>query len=179
MKKKIIIISVVLMGFVLAVTANSWAQRERGGNRPMHRGGNFQTGEAPSIPEFNRDRGRPYHKWDKPAVHKFNRDRGRAYHPRRSHHRPVHRFKPEFHKRHHYRAPHRFGPRFRHWRHRPAYRHWPAKPFFRRHQHSVINQVTNYYSNAESDTAPQDEFHASATVSNTGFSVTVGASKTN
>jgi len=166
MKKKIIIISVVFIGFFLAVTANSWAQRERGGDRPMDRSGNFQrgenSGEEPSIPEFNRDR-------------------GRAYQPRRNpqYHRPVHRFEPKFHERHHYRAPRRFGPNYRYWPRRPAYRHAPARHFFRRHQHSVINQVTNYYSNAESYAASQDEFQASASVSDSGFSVSVGVSKTN
>lgn len=182
MKKKIIIISVVLIGFVLAVAGNSWAQRERGGTRHQDRGDNFRGGEEPSIPKFNRDRDRGGHfqKWDKPAVRKFNRDRGRAYHPRRTPHnyRPVHRFKPKYHKRHQYRAPHRFGPKHR-YRNRPAYRHAPNKRFFRRQRHSVISQVTNYYSNAESYAAPQDEFQASASVSESGFSVSVGISKTN
>jgi len=166
MKKKILIISVVLIGFFLAVTANSWAQRESGGHRPMDRGGNFQRGENPG---------------GEPSIPEFNRDRGRTYHPGRNpqHYRPVHRFNPNFHKWHHYRAPHRFGPKYRYWHHRPAYRHTPIKRFFRRHRHSVINQVTNYYSNAGSYTAPQDEFQASATVSDSGFSVSVGVSKTN
>jgi hypothetical protein len=167
MKKKIIIISVVLIGFFLAVTANSWAQRERGGDRRVDRG--------------DRDRGGQFQKLDKPAVHKFNRNSGQAYHPGRNphHYRPEQRFKPEFHKRHHYRAPHRFGPKYRFRRHWPAYRHAPNKRFFRRHRHSVINQITNYYSSAESYAEPQDEFQASATVSDSGFSVSVGVSKTN
>ena len=159
MKKKIIIISVALIGFVLAVTSNSWAGRERVGTRHQDRGGNFQRGAEP-------------------AVHKFNRNRGQAYQPRRQHDRPVHRFKPKFHKRDHYRAPYRFGPKYR-YRHRPAYRHAPNKRFFRRNRHSVINQITNYYSNAESYAAPQDAFQASASVSDSGFSISVGVSKTN
>jgi len=151
MKKKIIIISVVLIGFFLAVTANSWAQRERGGDRRVDRG--------------DRGRGGQFQKLDKPAVHKFNRNSGRAYQPRRN--------------PHHYRPVHRFKPKYRYWHHRPAYRHAPIKRYFRRHRHSVINQVTNYYSSAESDAAPQDEFQASASVSDSGFSVSVGVSKTN
>ena len=88
MKKKIILISVVLIGFVLAVTANSWAQRERVGERHRDRGGHFQ-------------------KWDKPAHHKFDRGHGRGFYPKRhqQHYRPVHRFKPKFHRRHHYGKP--------------------------------------------------------------------------
>ena len=132
MKKKIIIISVVLIGFFLAVTANSWAQRERGDDR----GGQFQ-------------------KWDKPAVHKLN------------------------HTRYQYRAPQRFVPKYRYWRHRPVYRHAPIKRFFRPPMHSVINQVTNYYSSAEHYVTPQDEFQASASVSDSGFSFSVGVSQTN
>jgi len=147
MKKKIIIISVVLIGFFLAVTANSWAQRERGGDRGGH------------------DRGGQFQKWDKPAVHKFNRNSDRAYQPKRN--------------PHHYRPVQRFKPKYRYWQHRPAYRPAPIKRFFRRHRHSVINQVTNYYSSAESYAAPQDEFQASASVSDSGFSVSVGVSKTN
>ena len=181
MKKKIIIICVMLIGFVLAVTANSWAQRERGGDRRADRGG--------------RERGGHFQKWDKPVAHKFSRDRGRAYHPKRHHYRPAHRFKPKFHKRHHYRpaqrfkhkyykrhhyrAPHRFRPKYRPWRHRPAYRRGHPKHFKWRHRHSVVKQINNYYGSAESYAEPQDEFQASASVSDTGFSVSVGVSKTN
>jgi hypothetical protein len=43
MKKKIIIISVVLIGFIVAFTSNSWAQRERGGDRRGDRGDQFQS----------------------------------------------------------------------------------------------------------------------------------------
>jgi hypothetical protein len=35
----------------------------------------------------------------------------------------------------------------------------------------VVNQVNNYYSDAESDSEPEDEFSASASISDTGFSV--------
>ena len=158
MKKKIIIISVVLIGFILALTANSWAQRERVGERHRDRGGQFE-------------------KWDKPAVHKFQRDRGRAYHPKRHNYRPVHRFKPKFHRRHHNGGPHQKWHRNRHWRHRPIYRHGqPRRHYWQHHRRPVIH---NYYSSAESYTAPEDEFHASATVSDSGFSVSVGVSKTN
>jgi hypothetical protein len=161
MKKKIIIISVVLMGFVLAVTANSWAQRERGGDRG-DRGGQFQ-------------------KWDKPAVQKFNRHSGQAYQPKRNphHYRPVHRFNPKFQKRHPYRVPPRFWPKSRPWRHRPVYRHGHPRPFKWRPSHSVVKEINNYYSSAESYAAPQDEFQASATVTDSGFSVSVGVNKTN
>jgi hypothetical protein len=167
MKKKIIIISVVSIGFVLAVTANSWAQRERGGDRRVDRG--------------DRDRGGQFQKWDKPAVHKFNRHRDRAYQPRRNHHqyRPAHRFKHNYNRRHHYRVPPRFRPKFRPWRNRPVYRRGHPRPFKWWHRHSVVTEINNYYSSAENYAEPQDEFQASATVSDSGFSVSVGVNKTN
>ena len=180
MKSKIIIISMVLIGFVLAVTGNLWAQRERGGDRPMDRGGNFLREKKPSVPEFNRERGRHFQKWDRPAVHKFDPDQGRPYHPRRYHHpyRPVHRIKPKFHQWHRYRTPHRFGRRFHYWRHRPIYRHDHPRPFKWRHRHSVVQEINNYYGSTESHAGPEDEIHASASVSDSGFSVSVGVSQT-
>ena len=138
MKKKIIIVSVVLMGFVLAVSSNSWAGRGSGGERHRDRSGHFQ-------------------KWDKPAVHKFDRGHGRGYH---QNDRPVHRFKHRFHKRH-----------------RPYYRLWKFKRhYWRHHRRPVIN---NYYSSTEGDAALEEEFQASASVSDSGFSVSVGVNKTN
>lgn len=163
MKKKIAIISVVFIGFFLAVTANSWAQRERGGDR----GGD--------------DRGGQFQKWDKPAVQKFNHNSDRAYQFKRNpqHYRPVQRFYPKFHKRQPYRVPPRFWPKFGPWHHRPVYRHGYPRPFMWRHSHSVVKEINNYYSSAESYTAAQDEFQASASVSDSGFAVSVGVSKTN
>jgi len=143
MKKKIIIISVVLIGFVLVVTANSWAQSERGGERHRDRAGHFK-------------------KWDKPAVRKFDRSHGGGYYPKRYHHnyQPVHRFKPKFHRRQ-----------------RPYYRHGhPGQHYWRHHRRPTIN---NDYSSTESYAAPEEEFHASASVSDSGFSVSIGVSKTN
>ncbi|MBW2470577.1 MAG: hypothetical protein JRE18_00725 [Deltaproteobacteria bacterium] len=149
MKKKIIIISAVLIGFVLTVSGNSWAGRERGGERHRNRSGHFQ-------------------KWDKPAVHKLYRGHGRDYH---HNYGPVHRFTPKSRKGHHYRAPHR------NWRHRPYYRHWKFKRhYWRHHRRPVIN---NYYSSSEGYAAPEEEFNASASVSDSGFSVSVGVNKTN
>ena len=134
MKKKIIIISVVLIGFVMVLTANSWAQRESIGKRQGDRSNHFQ-------------------KWDKPANQKFNRGQ-------------------------HYRAPQRFGPKFRFLRHRPTNRHVYPKRFFWRHRHSAENHTTNYYSTAESYALPEEAFMASAAVSDSGFSISVGVSKT-
>jgi hypothetical protein len=106
MKKKFILIRVVLIGFVLAVTVNSWAQRDSVGQRHQDRGGNFQ-------------------KWDKPAVQKFERDRGRVYRPGNPHNRPAHHFRPHLQKRHQIHKLHRYWrpglPKWRYWRHhRPA-----------------------------------------------------------
>ena len=107
--KKARIISVVLIGFVLAVSGNSWAQRESVGQRHPDRGGHFQ-------------------KWDKPKVHKFDRDRGRVYRPGPPSHHPTHHFKPHMQKRHQIHKRHRYWrpglPKWRYWRHhRPAVIH--------------------------------------------------------
>jgi hypothetical protein len=160
MKKKIIIISVALISFVLALNANSWAQRESVGKHRKDRGGHFQ-------------------KTDKPAVDKFDRDKGRAFHSRGHKYGPAKRFKPKFHKGRVYRAPHRYGPKYRFWRHRPMHRHVGPKRFFWRHRHSAVNHITNYYSTAENYAVPEEAFQASAAVSDSGFSVSVGVSKTN
>jgi hypothetical protein len=109
MKKMIIIISVVLLGFVLAVAGNSWAQREKGGKRDGNRGGHFQ-------------------KWNKPAIHNFKGDRARAYRPGKNPNRPVHYFRPTLHKRHPNHKRYRFWrpghPGWRNWQHRrPAVIH--------------------------------------------------------
>ena len=159
MKKKIILISVVLIGFVLTVTTNSWAQRERGGNRHRDRGGHFQE-------------------WDKPAHHKFDRGHGRGHYPKRHphHYRPPHRFNPKFKRGHHFGGPHRNLHRYRHWRHRPHHRH--GHPRWHRWRHHRRPVIHNYYGGAERY-GPEDEFHASASVSESGFSVSVGVSKSN
>ena len=149
MKKKIIFISVALIGFVLALAGTSWAEGERGGRH------------------YHNDRGH-FQKWEKPRVHKFHGDR---------HYRPAHRFKPKFNGRHHYRPPYRFGHKYRYWRHGPRHRHFFPKRWFRRHHRGPV--VNNYYSSTESYAAPEESFQASASVSDTGFSVSVGVSKTN
>ena len=180
MKKKIIMISVVLIGFIVALTTNSWAQRERGGDGRPDRGGRVEEFNGPEDKDFDRDR---------------VRDRNRGNHTRRDFNRPGPRFKNKLHKRDHYRPayrskhkfyqrhpwgmPNRFRPKYRHWRHRPVYRHGHPRPFLKRNLHSGVNQVNNYYSNAESYSAPEDEFSASASISDTGFSVSVGVRETN
>ncbi len=155
MKKKILIISVVLIGFIVALTSNSWAQRERGGDRRSDRGNHFEKRNGSGDHDFDRDR---------------IRDRGPRNHSRRHFNRPAYRFKPKFYKRHPYRAPYRYRPKFRPGRHRPVYR---------RPHHSVVKEINNYYSSAESYSEPEDEFSASATITDTGFAVSVGVRKTN
>jgi hypothetical protein len=43
----------------------------------------------------------------------------------------------------------------------------------------VVQKINNYYSSAENYEEPQDEFQASASVSDSGFSISVGVNKTN
>jgi hypothetical protein len=196
MKKKIIIISVVLIGFIAALTSNSWAERERGGDRRPDRGGRSEEFNGPGNQDFDRDRVRDRNPGNQTRRH-FNRPGPRSkpnfnkrphYRPgyrsghkfnKRQHYRPAYRSKPKFHRRHPRAVPNRFRPKHRQWRQRPVYRHGRPKPFSRRQRHSVVNQVNNYYSNAESYSAPEDEFSASAAISDTGFSVSVGVSNTN
>ena len=143
MKKKIMLISVVLIGFVMALAANSWAQRESVGKRNGDRSGHFQ-------------------KLDKPAIHKFDRERAGADHIRGHQYGPAKGFRYKFHKRPFNRAPHRFGPKFR----------------YRQHRHPGVNHITNYYGATESYAEPEEAFLASASVSDSGFSFSVGVSKT-
>jgi len=154
MKKRILIISVVLIGFIVALTSNSWAQRERGGDRSSDRGNHFEKRNGSGDHDFDRDR---------------IRDRGPRNRSRRHFNRPAYRFKPKFYKRHHYRAPYRHQPKFRPGRHRPVYR---------RPHHSVVKEINNYYSSAESYFEAEDEFSASATITDTGFAFTVGVRET-
>jgi hypothetical protein len=180
MRKKIIIISVVLIGFIVALTSNSWAERERGGDRRPDRGGRSEEFNGPGNQDFDRDRVRDRNPGNQTRRH-FNRPGPRFRHKslKGRHYRPAYRSKPKFHRRHPRAVPNRFRPKHRQWRHRPVYRHGRPKPFFKRQRHSVVNQVNNYYSNAESYSAPEDEFSASASISDTGFSVSVGVSNTN
>lgn len=104
MKKKILIISIVFVGFILAVTANSWAQRDRAGQGHQDRGGNFQ-------------------KWDKPAAHKFDRDRDRVSRPGKQFNRPAHYWKPKSKWRHQNPGLQRYWrPGVKNWRYRRYYR---------------------------------------------------------
>ena len=150
MKKMIIISSVAIIGFVLAATTNSWAQRDRVGQRHQDRGGHSQ-------------------KWDRPEVQEFNRSQHRGD----RHYRPEHRFRPGPRKPYHYRAPQRSWHKYRHWRHQPHYRYGHPQPYYRRHPRAAV--VDPYRSHA----APEEAFHAAASVSEGGFSVSIGISQMN
>ena len=179
MKKKIILISVVLVGFIVAFSSNSWAQRERGGDRRGHRGDHFQKWHGSGDRHVDRgrirDRGpRNHHRRD------FYRPgpRFKSKFHKRHHHRPAYRYK-KFHRRHHYRAPYRWHrPKFRHWRHRPVHRHYRPWRHYRRPHHSVVKEINHYYGNAESYYEPEDEFTASATITDSGFAFSVGVKET-
>ena len=149
MKKNIVIISMVLIGLILVFNGNSWAARLGGG---------------------------PQQKWDNPPNADNNSDRGRSWAPGIQHDRSADRFTPQLHRRDHYRAPYRFAPKYRHWNHRPFYRPFHHKRYYWRPYHGAV--INNYYGSAESY-APEDEFSASATVSDTGFSVSVAVRDTN
>ena len=170
MKKKIIIISVVLIGFLVALTSNSWAQRERGGDRRGDRGDRVQKWNGSGDRHIDRDRIRDRGPRNHPRRH-FNRPgpRFKSKFHNRKHYRPAYRYK-KFNRRHHYRAPYRYRPKFRPWRHRPVYR---------RPHHSVVKEINHYYSSAESYSEPEDEFTAAATITDSGFEFSVGVKETN
>ena len=88
MKKKIIIISVALIGVVMALNSNSWAQREKGGAGRPDRGGRFEKFNPPGHRDVDRHR---------------VRERDPRRHTRRDFHRPGPRFNDKFHKRDHHR----------------------------------------------------------------------------
>lgn len=175
MKQKFII-SIVLIGFMVALSGNSWAQRERGGDRRPDQSGRVEKFSGSENPDFDRN---SVHKRDRgnQTRRDFNRPGPGSNHKLQK--RPAYGSQHPFQRRHPWGVPNRFKPKHRHWRHLPANRRPHPKPFFKRYRHSVLNQVNNYYSNAESYSEPEDEFTASALVSDTGFSVSVGVRETN
>ena len=152
MKKNSIIISIALIGLILVFNGNSWAASNRGG------------------PHQNQ-------KWDRPSNAIDKPDRGRSSAPGIQHHRPGDRFSPRLHKPDYHRGPYRFAPKPRPWFHRPFYRPFqPKRHFWQHHRGAAAN---NYYSKANRYYTPGDEFSASATISDTGFAVSVGVRETN
>jgi hypothetical protein len=151
MKKNSMIICIALIALVLVFNVNSWAASNRGGPRQNQ-------------------------KWDKPANAMDKPDRGRSWAPRFQHHRPEGRFSPRLLKPDHHRAPYRFAPKPRPWFHRPFYRPFQPRWNLRRQHHGAV--MNTYYRSAGSY-APEDAFSASATLSNTGFAVSVGVRATN
>jgi hypothetical protein len=110
---------------------------------------------------------------------------GRVTHYEKNHKPPSYRhgqgFRPHPN-RYHYQP----APRFRHklyqWNRRPFYRHGHPRHYHGRYPvgaRQIVVQEHNYYhSNADSYAGSGDEFNASASVSDTGFSVSVGVSQT-
>ena len=101
-----------------------------------------------------------YQKWHKPANYKHGRAWG--HHPKRHHYRPAHGLRNKHHR----------------WYRRPVYRHGYPIRHHRRIQHTVVREINNYYGSTESYAEPEDEFNASASVSDTGFSFSVGVKRT-
>ena len=184
MKKKIAVICISLTALTIALAGNSWAGRERGGGHRTDRGDRFQDVDNSSRGHLNHGHVRDHRPGHYP-LRKFKGPGPRfKYKGFKGHHRPARWLKHKYYRRKLYRAPHRFRPKYRHWRHwrhRPVYRHggWHPRYHKWRHRHSMVQEINNYYSSAEAEAAPEEEFHASASVSESGYSVSVGASKTN
>ena len=150
MKKNIMIISIALIGFILAFNGQSWAASNKGG---------------------------AYQKWNKSSKAISKPDRVRSSAPGIQYQRPQHRFIPRLHQINNRRAPYRFAPKTRPWFRRPFYRPFHPKRYFRQQHHGSAN--SNYYRIAQRDYAPAGRFSAAATISNTGFLFSVGVSETN
>ncbi|MGD2098674.1 MAG: hypothetical protein PVG35_13915 [Desulfobacterales bacterium] len=79
---------------------------------------------------------------------------------------------------HHGRAGH-----YQKW-HQPAhYKHGRAWGYYPRQyhkwpRHTVVREINNYYGNSEIGAWPENEFNASVSVSDTGFSFSVGVKQT-
>ena len=75
------------------------------------------------------------------------------------------------------------GGHYQKW-HKPAYyQHgwaWGHHPRFyhRRFQNTVVREINYYYGSTENYYEPEDEFNASASVSDTGFSISIGVRRT-
>jgi hypothetical protein len=146
MKKNILIVATALIGLILIFTGNSWAAGPGGGR---------------------------YQKWDKPSAPAYQPDRGRSLAPGIQHDPPVQRFIPRLNTRDYHPAPYRFAPRYRLRQHRPIMRPFQPKGFFEPRQHAVVNDIHSYPRGVGPYYAPQDGFSAAATLSDTGFSVSV------
>lgn len=64
-----------------------------------------------------------------------------------------------------------------HYNHGRARGHHPRQ-YHKWPRHTVVRETNNYYGNSEIYASPEDEFNASVSVSDTGFSVSVGVKKT-
>ena len=106
------------------------------------------------------DRAGHYQKWNKPVHYKHGWAWG--HHPKLHHYSPVNSFRYKHHR----------------WYRRPVYRHGHPRSHYRRPSHTVVQEVNNYYGSSESYAEPEDEFNASASISDTGFSFSVGVSRT-
>jgi hypothetical protein len=115
---------------------------------------------AREMRSHHNGRGGHYQKWHKPAPYKDRWTWG--HHPTRHHYSPAHGFRYKHHR----------------WNRRPVYRHGHPRHHHRRFRHTVVREINNYYGNTESYAAPEDEFNASASISDTEFSFSVGVKRT-
>jgi hypothetical protein len=144
MQKNIMIISIALIGLVLVFSGNTWAAGNKGGS---------------------------YQKWDKPSNLNIRQDHGRSLRPGIRHDPPEHRYIPRFNRPDPYRAPYRLAPKYRPWRQQPFFRPFhPGRNYWRHHRGAANKK---FYRSSGSY-VPQDEFSASAFISDTGFAVSVG-----
>ena len=111
----------------------------------------------------HQDRGKHHRSWQKPSHYKPGRAWG--HHPKRHHYRPARVLRNKHHRLH--RRPfHRQYHPGRHHSHLPG---------------TVVREVNNYYGSSESYDAyedSRDQFNFSTSVSETGFSFSIGVERT-
>lgn len=90
----------------------------------------------------------------------------------------YHKYGEHQYKWHHYRPGRGLWHKQRLLHRQPVYRHGHPGRYYTHPHRIVVKEVNNYYNGAESYAYPQDEFNASVSVSDSGFSFSIGVSET-
>lgn len=106
--------------------------------------------------------------------------RGHRHYDRYSHHYKSHKHKDRHHKwrrgPHRHPGRHHFKPRHYYRHHRPAYRKFHPRRWHRHAYRPVVKQINNYYNTVETETAPEEDYQVTASISDAEFSFSIGVS---
>ena len=114
---------------------------------------------ASEMRGHHRGRGGHYQKWQKLANYKNGWALG--HHPKLAYYPLARSFRSKQHR----------------WYRNPVYRHGHPIRHNAQLQQTVVREINNYYGSTESYAYPEDEFNASASVSDTGFAFSVGVKR--